>query len=114
MRAGRLRHRVTFQNKVETQDAKSLEIIATFEDFAALIAAEIAPLKGADLLLAQQYTEALTTGITVRALDVVGVTGDMRILHPATGLIYHIISIKADPSLMDSVLFLCESGVNAG
>ena len=80
MRAGRLRHRVTIQQLVAaspSQDAGG----APDESWADLVTVwgEVAPLKGRELIAAQQVSSEVTGTITIRYRS--GITARMRAVY---------------------------------
>lgn len=78
--SGRLRHRVDIQSPVEVQDDVTGEIKVTgWADFAANVAAEIAPLSAREFMESQALQSVVATRITVRYR--VGITAKMRCRH---------------------------------
>jgi len=89
MRAGSLRHRVTIQQPVVDTAWGGA---TTWEEFAKVWAA-IEPLRGRELIAAQQVQSETTAKITIRYLA--GITPDMRILHGSR--IFELTSPPIDP-----------------
>ncbi len=112
MRAGRMRHLVDIEANTGTQDPATGEIIAAWSPFARNQPAEIRALSGREVMAAQQEAGAVDTQINMRLLH--GVTSAMRIRHPASGTIYDIKTVLADPTLERYMQILAQSGVNAG
>jgi SPP1 family predicted phage head-tail adaptor len=82
MRAGQLRHRVTFKEKVVTRDTANAEVV-TWRDVAT-VWAQIEPLVGREFLDQAQMTNQITTRIRVRY--VAGLNNRMRIVwQPSDG-----------------------------
>lgn len=77
--AGRLRHRISIQRPLNTQDPVTGEMSLTWEDVATNVAAEIAPLSVKEFIASQQMQSDITTRIVIRHRR--GLTADMRILH---------------------------------
>lgn len=77
MRAGKLRHQVTFQQVTTSRDDFGASIEA-WADFAA-VWAEVVDLTGRELLAAQQIQAEITTRVTVRYRGDLKPT--MRVLH---------------------------------
>jgi SPP1 family predicted phage head-tail adaptor len=99
LRAGTMRHRITFQNRVETQDANTGALTETWTD-AFTCWASIDPLNGRELIAAAAVQSGVTHSITVRyrdALAVPAVTASMRILYGS-----RIFNIKASMNESES------------
>lgn len=92
MNAGRLRHRVTLRNRVETQDATTGALSVTWTDVATVWAA-VEPLSAREFIAAQAVSSQVTTRITIRFRD--DVTPKMRAVHGST--VYDITGVLADP-----------------
>lgn len=107
MHAGRLRHRVTVEELLVTQDSDGNQV----EDWAAIappLPAEISPLSGRDLIAAQAAASLVTTRIVMRYRP--GFKASMRVLHRDT--VYSISAVVPDPeSGRRWVTLLCTSGV---
>lgn len=74
MKAGKLRHRITIQNPVETTNDVG-DVTTTWEDFAT-VWAEIIPLSGREYWESKQVNSEVTGKIRIRYLA--GVTPKMR------------------------------------
>jgi len=106
--AGRLSQRITLQSKSVVRDAMGGETL-TWVD-AASVWAEIRPLRGRDLVAAQQVTSEVTARITIRYRS--DVQADWRILHGSQ--IYDILAV-VDPQARHEVLELeCSTGLRHG
>lgn len=78
MQAGKLRHRLTFQRPVYTQDSQTGAQTPDWQD-AFTLWGRVEPLSGRDFLAAQEHETQISARITVRFNA--GITSDMRILH---------------------------------
>jgi SPP1 family predicted phage head-tail adaptor len=92
MEAGRLLHRVTIQNRVETQDPMTGAIAVTWADVATVWAA-VEPLSAREFIAAQATQSQISARITIRYRA--GITPKMRAVHGAT--VYDIAGVLADP-----------------
>ncbi len=77
IRAGKLRHRVTIQQKSVTRNTFGEEVV-TWQDVATVWAA-IEPLRGREFFESQQINAEVTTQITIRYRD--GIAPEMRIIY---------------------------------
>lgn len=116
--SGRLRHRVDIQAPVEAQDPDSGEMKVTgWSNFAANVAAEIAPLSAREFMESQALQSTVTTRITVRYRT--GITAKMRCRHDdGKGTVtYYQIAGKPirDPNQgLEWLTLPCEDGVYDG
>ena len=78
MRSGKLKHRITIQERSKSQDATTGEEIKTWINFATPWAS-IEPLSVKDLIAAQGVKSEMTARMKIRYMD--GITPDMRILY---------------------------------
>jgi SPP1 family predicted phage head-tail adaptor len=109
--AGRLRHRVTIEAPVETQDATTGAIDVTWSPLWVDVPAEIAPRSGREFLAAQQLQAEVSTLITFRWRD--GLTAKDRIRHGTR--IYNPVALLQDPdSGLEYIVAACGDGVNEG
>lgn len=109
--AGLLRHRVTVQRKVETQDPETGALTFEWVDYAPNIAAMIKDLSAKEFLAAQQINSQVSSRIVIRTLP--GLTASMRIVHGS--VVYNIVGILADPdSRLEYQTCLVSQGVNDG
>jgi SPP1 family predicted phage head-tail adaptor len=108
MKAGKLRHVVTIEERGSERDSNG-EIIESWTDaFGVSLRAGIAPLSGRELLSAQAEQAEITTRITMRYLP--GVQAEMRVVH--RDLVYAIRSVVPDPESGEQwITLLCTSGV---
>lgn len=111
MRAGRLRHLVTFQSLGSTQDAAGQMVPSWVAAFPVPLSAEITALSGRELIAAQAEQSEVTTRLKVRYRP--GFVADMRGVH--RGTVYNIKAVIPDPeSGFQWVTLMCSSGLNAG
>lgn len=110
MRAGDLRHRVTFQSRVTTRGPDG-EPLVSWADFRTVWAA-IEPVSGKEYVAAQEQQSPTDTRITVRIQS--GLTSTMRAIHVATGDIYNIQAILPDETLRKYITLLAQKGLNDG
>lgn len=112
IKAGRLRHKIAIQQKVETQDPDTGEMVVdAWEDFARVWAAK-EPLSTRDVLAAQAVQSQATTRFVIRYRA--GIDPTMRIVH--RDVIYN---IEGQPlpdadSGLEYLTLLASSGVNDG
>lgn len=78
MRAGKLRHRISIQRVIETQESSYNEPTGQWVLFAE-VSASIVPLSGRELIRAKQVELETDTEITIRYLD--GLSPKMRIVY---------------------------------
>lgn len=111
MKAGRLRHRVNFQELVVEQDADGASEEVWKNIFPRLIAAEISPLSGKEFIAAQATQSEVTGRIKVRYRP--EYRASMRAVHRTT--IYNIVAVLPDPdSGVEYLTLLTSTGVNNG
>ncbi|HCF5688189.1 TPA: phage head closure protein [Pseudomonas aeruginosa] len=109
--AGRLRHRVDIQSKVQTQDPQTGEIIETWVTTWPQVPAEIAPLSVREYIAAQAIQSNISARIVIRYRE--GMLPTMRILHK--GRIYNPAGWLPDPVRGNEYLTApCSEGVNDG
>jgi SPP1 family predicted phage head-tail adaptor len=106
MRTGRLRHRLRFQRKVETQTSSGAVIIS-WEDFAT-VWGELSPLSGREFLAAQQEQAEVVARATIRSID--GLDATMRMIYG--GKAYDIAAILPDPTFRRHVTLMLRQGVS--
>lgn len=112
IRAGKLRHYVTFQAPVVEVDSNG-EATETWPDAfdGQQISAAIEPLSGRELIAAQQVHSRVTTRITVRYRP--GILPEMRVVHRSTYYNIEAVIPDADSGFRHCTL-LCYSGTNDG
>ena len=110
MQAGRLRHRVTIQEPVKSQDPETGAVINGWRDVVTTWA-EITDLSAREFIAAQAVNSSITTRIVIRFRR--GVTSRNRIVHQ--GVIYNIAGALADNKSGKEYLTIpCSMGVNDG
>lgn len=103
MRAGQLRHQITIQRPVETQDAAG-GVVTSWVDVASP-RAEVVGLAGREYFAAQGVHSEITTKIRIRYRA--GLSATMRALHGAT--VYEIAAPPLDPTgKRDELHLLCK------
>jgi len=78
MRAGKLRHRISIERAIETQDSSYNEAMLQWVLFAE-VSASINPLSGRELIRAKQVELEVDTEVIIRYLD--GLSPKMRIVY---------------------------------
>lgn len=109
MRAGTLRHRVTFQTRVTTQDEYGAPA-DTWTDAFANIAASIEPLSGRELLAAQAVQNESQLRVKIRFVS--GIVPGMRIMFNSR--IFNIIHISNIDERNRELHLLCSEGLTNG
>lgn len=105
--AGKLRHKVSIQQNIETQQSDG-SMVPSWVDVYPKLYAEIAPLSAREFLASGTQEMGIQTRITIRYKK--NIKAKMRLLHGDT--IYNIESILPDPlSGMEYLTLLCSSGV---
>lgn len=109
--AGRLRHRVTFEEEVIDLDSDGAQVPAWVPFGDRPLPAEIVPMSARELIAAQTVNSKLTTRIRLRYRP--GFKASMRAIH--RGTIYNIEGVIPDPdSNQRFVTLICSSGTNQG
>ena len=85
LRAGRLRHRVNIERRVNSQDSVTGEVTVNWQLLHEKVAANIEPLSVREFIAAGSIQSQVTARITIRYRA--GLTADMRIVH--NGNIYN-------------------------
>lgn len=107
--AGKLRHRVVIEQRVEDQDSDTGDIEIVWAELATVWAA-VEPMSARELLAADSVQSKLSTRIVIRnrAVDYT-----MRIIF--RGQIYNIEGVSPDKeSGLEYLTLMCSQGVNAG
>ena len=111
MDAGRLRHRVDFQRRIDSQDPDSGAVTPVWVNLATAVPAAIEPLSVREFVAANAVQSEVTVRIVVRYRD--GLNAAMRIKHGSR--IYNPAGFLADPdSGRDYLTIPCSEGVNDG
>lgn len=109
--AGRLRHRITIEQKVTTQDPDTGAPITAWESWADDVPAEVVPLSAREFLAAQAVQSEVSARITIRYRA--GLLATMRIIH--RGQVYNIAGVLPDNvSGLEYLTLPVSQGVNAG
>jgi SPP1 family predicted phage head-tail adaptor len=87
-----LRHRITIQSLVNSQDETTGIMTSTYETFA-VVYAEVHPLSAREFIAANMAQSNVTARITIRYLA--GIKPSMRILHGDS--VFNIEGVLADP-----------------
>lgn len=114
--AGRLRHRVMIQERVETQDQSTGEITYVWQNLTPKkLAAEVAPSSAREFIASAALQSEIIARIVIRWRP--DVTAKMRVLHTVRGVdrYYNIEGVLADPkSGVEWLTLPCSEGVNDG
>lgn len=113
----KLRHRLTLQEKVTTQDPHSGAVVTAWQDLDVDMPAAIEPLSAREFLVAQQMASKVTARVTIRARESgrTVMSNDMRLIDNDTGRIYNIEGVLPDKDSGREYLTLPVSeGVNDG
>ena len=104
MRAGQLRHFVTLQRNVPTQDPKTGAMLDHWIDFVQVWAA-VEPVSVRDFMAANAVQSAVSHRVSIRHLQ--GVKAGMRVLHDAA--VYRVLGVLPDKvSGRDYLTLPCE------
>ena len=114
--AGRLRHRIMIQQKVETQNQSTGEVTYVWQNLTAKkLAAEIAPSSTREFIASAAFQSEIVARIVIRWRA--DVTAKMRVVHTLRGVdrYYNIEGILPDPkSGVEWLTMPCSQGVNDG
>lgn len=96
LRAGRLRHKITIQQKKSVQDPDTGEMIESWTDVWTKVPAAIEPLSAREFIAAQAAQSEVKARITIRHRK--GLDASMRILHQTSDgtVCYNIAGILRD------------------
>lgn len=86
MQAGKLRHRIKFQQQTLTQDPVTGEMVTAWVEFAT-VWASVEPLSAREFIAAQAGQSEITARVVIRYLP--GVLPTMRILHRGKAYAIH-------------------------
>lgn len=113
MLAPKLRHRITIERLVETQDPTTGAVSETWVTFASDVPAEVKPISSGEILRADAGQSTARYRFVVRQPSVAGMSGKMRIAHES--LYFNIIGEPIpDPSLRYWVTLTAEAGLRDG
>lgn len=110
MRAAKLRHRVTIQQKAETQDPSTGEVVYGWTDYLANVPAEVLTGPGGERFSADAKQSDTTARITLRWFD--GLLPTMRIIWQSKR--FDILSIETDITDRRELRIRCQDGLNDG
>lgn len=105
MLAGRLRHRIIFQQMVETRDSAGA-VIETWSEFKTAWAS-IEPLVGKEFFDSKQVNAEISIKIRIRAIS--GLTTKMRILYGTR--VFEIFSIANVREMGSEMVLMCREDV---
>jgi len=108
MRAGRLRHTVQLEQRVETRDTDG-SVLTSWALFSER-PAELRPLAGRELIAAQAVQSEITTRAVIRHID--GISTRMRLVHH--GVAYNIHAVLPGPTFRRYCTLMLSAGVNNG
>lgn len=109
--AGKLRHRVAIERRVNQQDASTGAVTPVWVAVATSVPAEIVPLSVREYLSAAALQSQIVARVVIRYRS--GIDATMRIKHGST--IYNIEGVLADTDSGREYLTLpCSAGVNEG
>lgn len=109
MRSGKLRHRVTLQTQVETQNSFGEQETLSWQDYATVWGA-VEPLQGREFFTAMQVNAETTVRIRIRYMT--GVTSRMRVSFDSR--IYNIKSIIDPDERNRELQLMCSEGISQG
>ncbi|GAB3388123.1 phage head closure protein [Lysobacter fragariae] len=109
MKSGKLRHRITIQQRVETRDEFGGVSLA-WQDFAVDVPADVLTGPGRELRAANAPQEEIAARINFHFLP--GVTQIMRVVWD--GQLFNIRSIELDRTARRETRLICTTGVNDG
>lgn len=110
MLAYRLRHRVTVQELVETQDTNTGAMTRAWEDFIADVPAEVLTGAGREFVQSGATQGEITARINMRWFP--GLTQKMRVLWDTK--VFNITSIETDITARQEYRLKCSAGVSDG
>lgn len=105
-----LRHRVTIQSQVQTQNPVTGGIVITWTDFIANVPAQVLTGPGREFRDSSAGQSEVSARIKMRWFP--GLTQQMRILWD--GITYNIRSIEVDATGRIDYRVICNGGVNSG
>lgn len=112
MEAGRLRHQLTVQEPVMTQDTSGDPVIVSWSTFGT-VRGSIEPLRGREVTLNTQILMEMDTRITVRYSPITAqITALHRLVHQGTP--FNIVSIGHVDLGQRQIEILAKTGVNSG
>jgi SPP1 family predicted phage head-tail adaptor len=113
MLAGKLRHRVTLQQRAAGSPQKTaMGAPATAWTDVATVWGSWRPLSGRELLAAQQVASKVDVEVIIRYRA--GVTAAMRLIHVETGTVANIEAVIQPDMRRIQLTLRCSTGVNSG
>ena len=106
----KLRHRLTLQAKVKTQDPDTGEELVTWSNWLADEPAEVVPLSGREFIQSAAVQASVDTRMTIRWRS--GVEPTMRVVFDGSN--YQISAVLPDPSNRRWLTIMAARGVNDG
>lgn len=106
----RLRHRVTIQEQVQTQDPNLGSVVVTWQDFLADEAAEVVPLSGREFIQSAEKQGAVDARMTLRYNA--GIVPSMRVVFDGDN--YNIAAILPDASARRWLTLMVTRGPSDG
>ena len=106
--SGDLSHQVRIEYKAQSQSASG-QLVPTWT-LLALVWADIQPLSGRELLLAEQTMSKVEARAVVRFRT--DITANMRLVYGS--IIYNIAAVIQDPRFKDHLTLSLSTGLNAG
>lgn len=110
MQIGKLRHRITLQSRVQTQDPVSGAVELTWSDYATEVPAEVVPLSGREFLSAAAEQAGVIARIVIR-YDA-GVLPTMRLVFD--GVNHNIEAVLPDPTARRHLTLMVSRGTTDG
>jgi SPP1 family predicted phage head-tail adaptor len=113
--AGRLRHRISIQQRSEVQDQGTGDVTYQWVDVATKVACEISPASAKEFIAASAMQSEIVAKIVLRYRG--DVTAKMRAVHVKQGIevLYNIEGVLADPkSGLEWMTLPCSQGINDG
>ncbi len=110
MRAGKLRHVVTLQSRVETQDPSTGAMVVTWPLFEADVRADVRYLGGLETLKTAAPTAVKKCSVRIRYRP--GVVETMRVVHDGEN--FDIKAVLPDDTGRRYLDLACETGANNG
>lgn len=108
--AAKLRHRITLQSRVASQDATTGEATFTWTNTVADEPAEVVPLSGREFIQSGATQAQVDTRMTIRWRS--GIEPTMRVVFDGNN--YELTAILPDPMNRRWLTLMCNRGVNDG
>lgn len=112
LQPGKLRHRLTLQSPVETQDQQSGSITTTWQEVDKIWAA-IEPISAREFTASASEQTKISTRITIRYRS--DITDEMRFHHASKNIYYDIHGVLSDKdSGLEYLTLPCSTGMKYG